>query len=91
MERGQIGQQNPIPYRVLPDRIEELHANRHLRYAGKLFPVNALVTLLGREGIFRIVSEPYILPGYTYPHFDVEAAGHRLSVSVITATRIYES
>jgi len=73
---------------VSPDLSEEVQSNRHLRYASKLFPRNAFVLVAGRQGIFRVVSEPYIPPGYSYPHFDVEALGERFCASVFTATRI---
>jgi hypothetical protein len=70
-----------------PERQEnnEARSSRYLCYATKLFPVNALVRVIGRTGIYRIVSEPYIPQGYSYPHFDVEARGKRLSVNVFSA------
>ena len=98
MERGQIehvswqGEEtNPNSYPVSQDRNEEFHSDRRLCYASKLFPRDAFVTVIGREGIYRIVSEPYIPVGYSYPHFDVEAFGKRICVSVFTASRIYVS
>jgi len=98
MENGRIEQtywqgdtNNPTSYPVSPDLSEDVQSNRHLRYAGKMFPLNALVLVAGRQGVFRVVSGPYIPPGYSYPHFDVEAPGERFCASVFTATLIYFS
>lgn len=66
----------------------QVHANWHLEYASRRFPLNALVMIIGRNGIYRVASKPYIPAGYSYPHFDAEASGETLSVSVFNATRI---
>ena len=68
--------------------VEQGEPKRHLGYASKLFPLNALVTVIGRKGIYRVVSEPYIPDGYSYPHFDVESFGRRFRASVFTASPI---
>ena len=84
METGQI---EKIILQPLRDREEEVRPD--LQYASRLFPMNAFVTIMGREGVYRVVSEPYIPPGYRYPHFDVESSGRKVRVSVFTATRIH--
>ena len=66
---------------------DEVHSKQDLSYARKLFPINVLVKILGRKGIYRIASEPYIPPGYSYPHFDVEAFGERFCASVFKTAR----
>ena len=93
MENGQIeettrqdAEQNPNPY---PVSLDGVHVERHLYYTGKMFPMNALVKVAGREGIYRVVSKPYIPRGYNYPHFDVETPGERFRANVFSATRIY--
>ena len=98
MENGRIeettwqGDENNLTsHPVSPDLSDEIQSSRHLRYARKMFPLNALVMIAGRQGIFRVVSEPYIPAGYAYPHFDVEAPGEKFCTSVFTATRIYFS
>ncbi len=63
------------------------HFRQGLSYARKMFPLNVLVKVLGRKGIYRVVSEPYIPPGYSYPHFDVEAFGERFCASVFKTAR----
>ncbi len=95
MNGGQIeeaiqarGTFNPGPHPISLELKEEIHSDRRLSYASKLFPLNSLVTVLGKEGIYRIVSAPYIPRGYSYPHFDVEAFGERFSANVFTTTRI---
>ena len=66
---------------------DEEHSKQALSYARRLFPINVLVKVLGRKGIYRIVSEPYIPAGYSYPHFDVEALGERFCASVFKTAR----
>jgi hypothetical protein len=88
MNSNQIENPNPEPYPISPAHSEDIYSDRHLSYASKLFPLNTLVTLIGRDGIYLVVSGPYVPMGYSYPHFDVEACGERLRANVFSATRI---
>jgi hypothetical protein len=95
MNNGQIEQpawqaeaEKPNSYPAARDLSGEVLSNWHLSYATKRFPLNSLVTISGKSGIYRVVSKPYIPSGYSYPHFDVEALGETCSVSVFIATRV---
>ena len=59
-----------------------------LCHTSKLFPIDTSVVVNGRLGIYRVVSDPYILRQHDCPYIDVEACGKRFCVKVFEASGI---
>jgi hypothetical protein len=90
MKREQVDQNNLeiSPLRLPPELKFLLRWKRYISsweicHAGKIFPVDTYVTVRGCMGIYRVISNPYVLWRNGLPHLDVEAFGERICVNII--------
>ncbi len=77
----------PFELRNLPFW-EDMVDKWQLLHASEFFPIDTQVTLKSKLGLYRVISEPYLLRKYGYPRINVESSNEILRVKVSDVNRI---
>ncbi len=94
MKQGQIHRRKrelrmklPLELRALPFW-EEIADAWQLCHVSKFFPIDTPVTVKGKLGLYRVVSDPFLLRKHGYPRINAESSKEMICVKVTEVNRI---